>query len=90
MQNRCTFADPLPGIGVEWAETLLGIIAVLFIPLPFAFIKYGKSIRAKSKFAPALDIKQDKARDEESRGSDEEDSTGNTNGGDKEKEVKAE
>lgn len=29
---------------------------------------YGKKIRAKSKFAPAPDIEQDKRRDEESRG----------------------
>ena len=32
------------------------------------FYFYGKKIRAKSKFAPAPDIAQDKRRDEEARG----------------------
>lgn len=56
------------GIGVEWGMTLLGCVAALFIPMPFILYKYGKSIRAKSKFAPAPDVQQDKKRDEESRG----------------------
>ena len=55
------------GIGVEWGMTLLGCVAALFIPMPFFLYKYGRSIRAKSKFAPAPDIAQDKRRDEESR-----------------------
>lgn len=36
--------------------------------MPVFFYVYGKRIRAKSKFAPAPDIEQDKRRDEESRG----------------------
>ena len=55
------------GIGIEWGMTLLGCVAALFIPMPFVLYKYGKKIRAKSKFAPAPDIEQDKRRDEESR-----------------------
>jgi DHA1 family multidrug resistance protein-like MFS transporter len=39
--------------------------------MPVFFYIYGKRIRAKSKFAPAPDIVQDKKRDEESAGSDE-------------------
>lgn len=56
------------GIGVEWGMTLLGCVAALFIPMPFLLYRYGKRLRAKSKFAPAPDIEQDKRRDEESRG----------------------
>ena len=56
------------GIGIEWGMTFLGCIAVLFIPMPFVLYRYGRKIRAKSKFAPAPDIEQDKRRDEESRG----------------------
>lgn len=56
------------GIGINWGMTLLGCVAVLFIPVPFYLYKKGKSIRAKSKFAPAPDIQQDRKRDEESRG----------------------
>lgn len=51
------------GIGVEWGMTLLGCVAAIFIPMPFILYKYGKTIRAKSKLAPAPDIAQDKRRD---------------------------
>lgn len=70
------------GIGIEWGMTFLGCVAVLFIPMPFLLYRYGRGIRAKSKFAPAPDIEQDKRRDEESRGglaSEGEESTGNGN-----------
>ncbi|KAF2769530.1 MFS multidrug transporter [Teratosphaeria nubilosa] len=56
------------GIGINWGMTLLGCVAALFIPMPFVFYLYGKQIRAKSKFAPAPDLKQDRRRDEESWG----------------------
>ena len=56
------------GMGINWACTLLGCVAALFIPMPFLFYFKGKTIRAKSKFAPAPDIEQDKKRDEESKG----------------------
>lgn len=60
-------------MGVNFAETLLGCLAACFIPMPFLFYWKGKTIRAKSKFAPAPDIEMEKRqRDEESRGSDEE------------------
>ncbi|KAK3675629.1 hypothetical protein LTR78_004713 [Recurvomyces mirabilis] len=55
------------GIGINWGMTLLGFVATAFIPVPFILYAKGKSIRAKSKFAPALDIQQDKRRDEEAR-----------------------
>ena len=55
------------GIGINWGMTLLGCVAALFIPAPFLLYTKGKAIRAKSKFAPALDIQQDKKRDEEAR-----------------------
>ncbi|KAF2492058.1 MFS general substrate transporter [Lophium mytilinum] len=56
------------GMGIEWASTLLGCVALLLVPMPILFYLYGKKIRMKSKFAPAPDIEQDKRRDEESRG----------------------
>ncbi|KAK5129381.1 hypothetical protein LTR08_003541 [Meristemomyces frigidus] len=65
------------GMGIQWACTLLGCVAALFIPMPFLFYYKGKSIRAKSKFAPAPDIEQDKRqRDEESSGGGEGDEQG--------------
>ncbi|KAK5127135.1 hypothetical protein LTR85_008495 [Meristemomyces frigidus] len=71
------------GIGINWGNTLLGCVAALFIPMPFIFYWKGRTIRAKSKFAPALDIQEDKRRaDEESRGGGEGDEQrmGNENG----------
>ncbi|KAL5121438.1 hypothetical protein ACEQ8H_000509 [Pleosporales sp. CAS-2024a] len=54
------------GMGIQWAATLLGCVAAVLVPMPIFFYLYGKKIRAKSKFAPAPDIAQDKRRDEES------------------------
>ncbi|KAF8900698.1 MFS polyamine transporter [Gymnopilus junonius] len=42
---------------VNWASTLIGLIALLFVPCPFLFKKYGPRIRTKSKFAPCFDLK---------------------------------
>jgi DHA1 family multidrug resistance protein-like MFS transporter len=55
------------GMGIQWAATLLGCVALILVPMPVVFYVFGKRIRAKSKFAPAPDIQQDKRRDEESR-----------------------
>lgn len=55
------------GMGIQWAATLLGCVALVLVPMPIVFYVYGKKIRAKSKFAPAPDIAQDKRRDEESK-----------------------
>ena len=56
------------GMGIQWASTLLGCVALVLVPLPIAFFLYGKKIRARSHFAPAPDLEQDKRRDEEARG----------------------
>lgn len=55
------------GMGIEWASTLLGCVAALLVPMPVIFYLFGKRIRARSKFAPAPDIQQDKRRDEKER-----------------------
>jgi DHA1 family multidrug resistance protein-like MFS transporter len=55
------------GIGINYGQTLVGSIAVVLVPLPFVFYFYGRKIHAKSTFAPAPDIEQDKKRDEEKR-----------------------
>jgi len=58
-------------LGIEWAATLLGCIAALCIPIPVCFYFFGKKLRAKSKFAPTMQIK--KPVDEENTGESEED-----------------
>jgi len=72
------------GIGINWGMTLLGCIAVLFIPAPFLFYKFGKRIRAKSKFAPAPDVEKDKKENGEGSG-DEEAGNGKSNENEKKK-----
>ncbi|KAL3491403.1 major facilitator superfamily domain-containing protein [Aspergillus germanicus] len=38
-------------LGVNWAGTLLGCVAVVLMPIPLLFYLYGSRIRQKSKFA---------------------------------------
>jgi len=37
----------------RWASTLLGCVAILMIPIPALFIRYGPALRERSRFAPA-------------------------------------
>ncbi|KAK4048783.1 hypothetical protein OIV83_004549 [Microbotryomycetes sp. JL201] len=43
-------------LGVNWATTLIAMIALLIAPSPFIFYRYGARIRGASRFAPCLDI----------------------------------
>jgi hypothetical protein len=42
-------------LGVEWAATLLGIIAVAMIPIPILFRMYGGRLRVKSRMLASLE-----------------------------------
>ena len=42
------------GMGIQWAATLLGCVAIVLAPIPFIFYKYGPKIRAKSAYAPTF------------------------------------
>ncbi|KAI0277572.1 hypothetical protein BGY98DRAFT_1097344 [Russula aff. rugulosa BPL654] len=59
-------ADVL-NLGINWAATLLGGIALLLAPMPFLFYKYGPRIRTKSSFAPCIDLKVAKFLEDEAR-----------------------
>lgn len=39
-------------LGVNWASTLLGCVALVLVPIPVVFWRYGARIRTRSKFAP--------------------------------------
>ena len=39
-------------LGVNWAGTLLGCVALCLVPIPVCFLIYGERIRRKSAFAP--------------------------------------
>lgn len=38
-------------LGIKWASSLLGFLAIAFIPIPFVLYRYGKKIRLASKAA---------------------------------------
>ena len=50
------------GMGIQWAATLLGCVALALVPMPILFLVKGKSIRRKSTMAPALDLKLEDRR----------------------------
>ncbi|KAI9449394.1 hypothetical protein F5148DRAFT_1247844 [Russula earlei] len=41
-------------MGIQWAGTLIGLIAAVLAPIPFIFLKYGARIRTRSQFAPCI------------------------------------
>jgi hypothetical protein len=57
-RSACAAASPLftqsmfDTLGVGGAGSLIGGVAVILVPIPFVFWKYGKYIRQRSKFAP--------------------------------------
>jgi DHA1 family multidrug resistance protein-like MFS transporter len=40
-------------LGVNWAGTLLGCVAMALVPIPILFYIYGAKIRERSAFAPS-------------------------------------
>jgi hypothetical protein len=38
------------GLGIGWATSLLGFLALFMLPIPWVFFKWGPTIRAKSKY----------------------------------------
>jgi hypothetical protein len=41
-------------LGTQWASSLLGFIALAMTPVPLVLIKYGPTLRARSKFTPSI------------------------------------
>lgn len=60
LRSLCGAAFPLfarqmfQGMGIQWASTLLGILAALLIPVPVWFYLRGAKIREKSAYAPTF------------------------------------
>ncbi|KAJ0419672.1 major facilitator superfamily domain-containing protein [Aspergillus carlsbadensis] len=48
--SRQMFAN----LGVQWAATLLGCLAAVMIPIPFAFRRYGARLRGRSRAHTAV------------------------------------
>ena len=47
-------------IGANWAGTLLGLLEVLILPIPFIFYRYGAKIREKSDLIRKMREEEDK------------------------------
>lgn len=60
LRSLCGAAFPLfarqmfEGMGIQWASTLLGILAALLVPVPVWFYLRGAKIREKSAYAPTF------------------------------------
>ena len=37
-------------LGVDWATSLLGFVAIAMMPIPWIFFKYGPQIRVRSSY----------------------------------------
>lgn len=51
------------GMGVQWAGTLLGCVALACVPMPVYFYLRGGKIREKSHFAPTFPLAAGAAQD---------------------------
>lgn len=56
-------------LGVQWAGSLLGFLAVAFMPIPFLFYIYGERLRKISSYAPTDFGKEATRGDENQEGS---------------------
>lgn len=52
-------------LGISWASSLLGFLSLAMSLIPFAFIKYGDKIRARSRFCNELKARKEKFAQEE-------------------------
>lgn len=70
-RSACGAAAPLftnqmfTAMGIGGGGSLIGGVATVLGIIPFLFYKYGKQIRVRSKFAPALDVRKNRTADEE-------------------------
>lgn len=56
-------------MGIQWASTLLGCVAAVLVPIPVAFLFFGRSLRKRSKFAPFYEhVQESQAADEDEGG----------------------
>lgn len=42
------------GMGIQYAGTMLGCVAVLLVPIPVCFYLYGRKLRERSRFSPTM------------------------------------
>lgn len=52
-------------MGIQWAGTLLGCVAVALFPIPVVFYVYGARIRSRSAYKPIVIRDTRDSKDEE-------------------------
>jgi hypothetical protein len=52
-------------LGVGPVMSILGALAACAIPVPFVFIKYGKALRKRSKFAAYREDEEEEEKEDE-------------------------
>ncbi len=55
-------------LGANWAGTLLGVLEILIIPIPFVFYRYGAKIRTRSALIRAMREDQERAERKRAKG----------------------
>ena len=56
-------------LGTGWSCTLLGLLCVLLVPIPFVFLRWGKVLRARSALCQQIArLKEETDEEEEERG----------------------
>lgn len=69
---RCVMGAAFPlftkqmyeGLGIHWASSIPGFLALACIPMPFFFYKYGALIRSKCKYAAEADAFMQRIRNQ--------------------------
>lgn len=56
-------------LGVNWAGSLVGFLAIAFLPIPFLFYIFGERLRKMSSYAPTDLGKGKKQPNDEETGS---------------------
>jgi len=71
-------------LGVEWAGSLLGFLAVAFMPIPFLFYIFGERLRKNSPYAPTnlgkKKVDEENQESSEGNGAEEKGERGGENG----------
>jgi hypothetical protein len=66
LRSLCGGALPLAGsslyksLGPHWAGTMLGLLELVLVPIPFVFYRYGHKIRMKSSLIRSMQEDKDK------------------------------
>jgi len=79
--------DMYNNLGIHWASSIPAFLALMCVPFPFLFYKYGRSIRLRCKFAAEAAKELEEMQNRESESESESKSDDITGGKGEEKEA---